>query len=183
MAERELDAGKPLFKKRTRIGRHAHRVTAYESLQSEEGSPQDKSVSLVCIARIDIRFQFVKANVARQENDAPSAPSQPSNSLNSHLKPTATPGPNNLHNDALLTSVPEVDLGVQPRLDNIEATEKAKRALMQRTIPNPLPESEPGTLDEARRKAQYGPPTSHAPRRERPSDDRVYKRFRQRTQR
>ena len=46
MAERELDAGKPLFKKRTRIGRHAHRVTAYESLQSEEGSPQDKSVSV-----------------------------------------------------------------------------------------------------------------------------------------
>lgn len=32
---------------------------------------------------------------------------------------------------ALLTSVPEVELGLHARLQNIEATEKAKRELMQ----------------------------------------------------
>lgn len=88
-----------------------------------------------------------------------------------------------MHSNAILTSVPEVDLGLQARLENIEATEKAKRALMQRPIPNLRPHPEPSTLDEARRQVQYGPPPSQAPRKERATDDQVYKRFRRRIMR
>jgi len=131
---------------------------------------------------IDIRSQFVKANSAKQDTDAPSSSYQSNGSPSSHSVPAVCES-NNACNAALLTSVPEVDLGLQPRLENIEATEKAKRALMQHPIPTPPPDTEPSTLDEARKQVLQGPKPPQAARKERASDDRVYKRFRQRIQR
>ncbi|WFD24558.1 hypothetical protein MEQU1_003260 [Malassezia equina] len=56
MAEGDADAGKPLFKKRTRAGRHAHRVSASVSLRHDPG--QDESVSVEEL--ISLRDMFRK---------------------------------------------------------------------------------------------------------------------------
>lgn len=91
-------------------------------------------------------------------------------------------GGNPILSAAMLSSVPEVDLGVDARLQNIEATEKAKRELYEKRR---APEvSDDDTYTPVR---FAGAHTSHANpthgssrRREYATDERVVQRFRKR---
>lgn len=91
-------------------------------------------------------------------------------------------GGNPILSAAMLSSVPEVDLGVDARLQNIEATEKAKRELYEKRQALDVGE------DDAYTPVRFaGAHASHAGqahgssrRREYATDDRVVQRFRKR---
>ncbi|KAK1924900.1 hepatocellular carcinoma-associated antigen 59-domain-containing protein [Papiliotrema laurentii] len=106
----------------------------------------------------------------------------------------------------MLTSIPEVDLGMENRLKNIEETEKAKREMMQARQTNPgaprkgpadedfaasrffsgshrVIASDSSAINIARREASGLPPTNRGPRERAPetsTDDQVYERFKKR---
>ncbi|KAJ9106102.1 hypothetical protein QFC21_001244 [Naganishia friedmannii] len=103
----------------------------------------------------------------------------------------------------MLTSIPEVDLGMDHRLKNIEETERAKRAMMEakRTTykptrqeqeenyatarfyrPNHQVQSDADALEDARRDAMGLPPLQRQrkDRNQTATDDQVYERFKKR---
>ncbi|CAD6571047.1 MAG: hypothetical protein TREMPRED_000131 [Tremellales sp. Tagirdzhanova-0007] len=108
----------------------------------------------------------------------------------------------------MLTSIPEVDLGMDNRLRNIEMTEKAKRDMLEArkaTVVKKRPEDEDFAaarffrpalrvasdiyvIEDAKREAAGLPPTSKPPRTDVPrhenaTDEQVYERFKKRMKR
>ncbi|WFD40823.1 uncharacterized protein MJAP1_003812 [Malassezia japonica] len=90
---------------------------------------------------------------------------------------------------AMLSKVPEIDLGISARLQNIEATEKAKRELYEKrqifraNARTPSARDEAALLRDARREAHgepIPPRPEPRPRHEQASDDRVLGRFKKR---
>lgn len=112
MAEGDADAGKPLFKKRTRAGRHAHRVSASESLRHDPGQDEfvsvDELISLRDMFRKPTGIELTRLNAGdskrqRRNMDTNTLKQDPSQEIESYLPTKAdrhmyvfrlfTPGP------------------------------------------------------------------------------------------
>jgi len=84
----------------------------------------------------------------------------------------------------MLTAIPEVDLGMDVRLQNIEATERAKRALSENQQAGTMQRHQSEYNAPSRfslPKAAQGDSRSRSDKRHRASDDAVMERFKKRT--